>query len=757
MMKRFAFLLILITGSAVTPAAASADFGSERDSSPPDSVIVGTSADAAVFDELEATAQERGSVRVIVQLTTDVPFEGALVAWNDIVDRRTSILNDQNDLASALNTTGSVIDDRYTIVPALSADVTPAGLAALRTHPLVAAIEPDVAVPPVLDGTAGIVEADLMWADGYIGTGYSVAVLDTGVQTSHPMFSDGASGTRVVAEACYSTTFGSTSDSVCPGGVQSSTASGSGVNCDVAIPGCDHGTHVAGIAVGREWNTGSSTISGVAPNAGLIAMQVFSKFTSSVYCSQTSPCVLSYTADQLAALQRVQELASSIDIAAVNMSLGGGQYNSACDNATIASTVEALAASGIATVIAAGNSGYSDSVGSPGCISAAVTVGSTTNGDQVSSFSNTDDQLIDLYAPGSYINSAIPTDSSASYSGTSMAAPHVAGAFALIRNAMPSATVEEIVTALQITGTPVSVRQGGSSLGFSHPRINIHQAVAAGASTLLNVVRSGTGNGSVTSSPAGIDCGATCSTVVDTPTTYTLTATADSGSSFSSWSGCDAVDGTTCTVSVNTTSVSVTASFTQVAPANDAFANATSVTSGSSITQSTVGATNEAGEPQPACDDSTPNSVWFTWSATANGDVTIDTKGSDFDTTLAVYTDTDATLAGLNEEDCDFGTPAEGWTDSTVTLTVTAGTNYAIQVFGFNSAAGSLTLNLAATAVQQTLDASVSGNGTITSSPSGINCGAECTAVFANGTTVTLTATPDPGSQLVAWPVTAQQ
>ena len=112
MMKRFAFLLILITGSAATPAAAAADFGSERDSSPPDSAIVGTSADAAVFEELTATAQERGSVRVIVQLTTDVPFEGALVAWNDIVDRRASILNDQNDLARALGTTGSVIDDR---------------------------------------------------------------------------------------------------------------------------------------------------------------------------------------------------------------------------------------------------------------------------------------------------------------------------------------------------------------------------------------------------------------------------------------------------------------------------------------------------------------------------------------------------------------------------------------------------------------------------------------------------------------------
>ena len=106
MVRRSAFLLILITGSAVVPAAATAGSSSERDSSPPDSAIVGTSADAAVFDELEATAQERGSVRVIVQLTTDVPFEGALVAWNDIVDRRTSILNDQNDLASALNTTG---------------------------------------------------------------------------------------------------------------------------------------------------------------------------------------------------------------------------------------------------------------------------------------------------------------------------------------------------------------------------------------------------------------------------------------------------------------------------------------------------------------------------------------------------------------------------------------------------------------------------------------------------------------------------
>ncbi|MGB1645214.1 MAG: S8 family serine peptidase, partial [Ilumatobacteraceae bacterium] len=687
------------------PVSAEIDLSAEDDgnsdspleptSEPLDKIV---DADLRIEEELAS----QGSARVVIQLSTEVEPSATLSSWQEVVERRSAITFDQNAVERALSTADSTVLSRYQIVPAVAAEVTREGLSVLQSLPSVRSIEPDIPVPPVLDGTAGIIEADQMWASGYTGTDYAVVILDTGVQSSHPMFADGQGGSRVVAEACYSTNDGTGIESLCPGGASSSTAIGSGENCDNSISGCSHGTHVAGIAAGGEWDTGSVTISGVAPDADIISMQVFTKFTAaSGACSPyPAPCVLSYTSDQLSALQRVQTLSVSHDIASVNMSLGGGRYYSACDNALIASTVEELAASGIATVIASGNNGFSDSVSSPACISSAVTVGSTTNDDKVSGFSNTAEDLIDLYAPGSSIISAVPTNSSDAYSGTSMAAPHVAGAFALIRNVFPNSTVDEIVAALRDTGEPVSTRQSGSNLGFSHPRLNIAQAVDVEPAPVLRVTSDGTGSGSVTSTPAGIDCGSTCTTVVPTPTSFTLTATADEGSSVTGWTGCDTTNGNTCTVNV-VSSVNVKVTFTATAPTNDDFANAELIVSGANLSQSTVGATTETGEPIPSCDSGPANSVWFTWTAPASGSVTVDTIGSDFDTILAVYKDVDGTLSGLTEIDCDYGTAATGWTDSTITYSSTASTTYFVQVFGYQETVGSLQLSFAATAPTQ--------------------------------------------------------
>jgi hypothetical protein len=77
----------------------------------------------------------------------------------------------------------------------------------------------------------------------------------------------------------------------------------------------------------------------------------------------------------------------------------------------------------------------------------------------------------------------------------------------------------------------------------------------------LSVSKAGTGSGTVTSSPAQIDCGATCSAYFDSGTVVTLTATPATGSNFTSWDGCDTVSGATCTVTVNAAK-SVTATFT---------------------------------------------------------------------------------------------------------------------------------------------------------------------------------------------------
>jgi hypothetical protein len=106
---------------------------------------------------------------------------------------------------------------------------------------------------------------------------------------------------------------------------------------------------------------------------------------------------LSFTSDQILGLERVFALRSTFNIAAVNMSLGGGRYfdQASCDAANVArkAAIDNLRSVNIATVISSGNDSFADSMGAPGCISSAVSVGSTDDGgsvmlDAVSSFSN---------------------------------------------------------------------------------------------------------------------------------------------------------------------------------------------------------------------------------------------------------------------------------------------------------------------------------------------------------------------------------
>jgi hypothetical protein len=160
------------------------------------------------------------------------------------------------------------------------------------------------------------------------------------------------------------------------------------------------------------------------------------------------------------------------------MSLGGGRFTdqASCDdsNGSRKAIIDSLRSAGIATVIASGNDGYADAIGSPACISSAVSVASTTKSDEVSSFSNTA-SFLNLLAPGSAINSSIPGGGFASFNGTSMAAPHVTGTWALLKQRKPWASVGEILSTLQNTG--VRVTDPLSNLTF--PRIGVDQAISS--------------------------------------------------------------------------------------------------------------------------------------------------------------------------------------------------------------------------------------------------------------------------------------
>lgn len=421
--------------------------------------------------ELAAEARRQGRIKVIVGLdvamsddeitpTAAAREKASLKSVQDAVIA--NVFNRRTRTAAGASASDDARVRRYETIPYLSMVVTPSELERLIADGRVMTIQEDVPVPPTLVQSVPLIQADVTRKAGFTGRGIAVAVLDTGVDINHPTF-----GTRIKSEACFSSTVSGQSKSVCPKGVAESTKTGSGKNCKISISGCDHGTHVASIAVG-----GGGGIRGVAPKADLIAVQVFSRFDNQGDCgSSPAPCVLSFTSDQVAGLERVFALRKTLNIASVNMSLGGGQHFDHCDgdNPAFTAIVRKLRKNGIATVIAAGNNGFDGSISSPACVSAAVAVGSTTKEDVVSSFSN-HSELVDVMAPGSFITAAVP-GGSATLSGTSMAAPHVAGSFAVLKQSLPPATVKEIEAVVKATGLIV-IRAG-----VAKPRILLNDAL----------------------------------------------------------------------------------------------------------------------------------------------------------------------------------------------------------------------------------------------------------------------------------------
>lgn len=322
---------------------------------------------------------------------------------------------------------------------------------ALAGHPGVIRVTEDRLVPapvssPAVDDekentAAGygvtIINAPRAWDKGYDGTGWYVAVLDTGVRTSHEMFTG-----KDIVEACFSS---NTSDasSLCPGGVPEATGPGSAVPPDRF----GHGSHVSGIAVGKQPN---GSLSGVAPKADLIAIQVFS-FIPSWWD------VGSYISDQIKGLEYVYGLRTAHTISSVNMSLGDGNYDNYCDYVTRKPAIDQLRAAGIAVTISTGNDGNCGQISAPACISSAVAVGGSDYNDRPYYGNNWHPVMQDIFAPGVSIYSALATgdEDYGTKTGTSMAAPHVAGAWAIFRQIAPTAEVSEIESVMEQSGTPI--------------------------------------------------------------------------------------------------------------------------------------------------------------------------------------------------------------------------------------------------------------------------------------------------------------
>jgi subtilisin family serine protease len=282
-------------------------------------------------------------------------------------------------------------------------------------------------------------------------------ILDTGIRTSHVEFGGRArSGWDFV---------GKDADAADCDGAGGHGAGGTG-----------HGTHVAGTIGGATY--------GVARSVKLVGVRVLD-------------CVGSGSYSQIiAGIDWVTR--NAVRPAVVNMSLGG-PGSTALDAA-----IQRSIAAGISYVVAAGNESVNACTRTPARVPAAITVGATDRYDARAWFSNTG-TCLDLFAPGVAITSAVNTGSTAlgTWSGTSMASPHVAGAAALVLQAHPGYTPKQVRDALVATATTGKVTSPGTGspnrLLFTGPgaQVSVGRTIPTSGTLTSQATLSGcTGNAS---------------------------------------------------------------------------------------------------------------------------------------------------------------------------------------------------------------------------------------------------------------------
>ncbi len=297
------------------------------------------------------------------------------------------------------------------------ATLTPAQVARLNADPNVNSIEPDRVVGITATqanatwGLDRIDQASLPLNTQYVynatGTGVTAYIIDTGILRTHVEF-----GSRVGVG--YSAVKDRYKTSDCNG----------------------HGTHVAGTVGGTTY--------GVAKGVTLIPVRVLN-------CRGSGT-----TSGVIAGINWVIENHAANVPAVANMSLGGGASSSL--DAAVANAV----ADGVTFVVAAGNSNADACAYSPARAPSAITVGATTSTDARASYSNYG-SCLDIFAPGTAITSAWYTSTTATntISGTSMAAPHVAGVAALLLETDTAATPATITSRLLAQATPGKVTNPG--------------------------------------------------------------------------------------------------------------------------------------------------------------------------------------------------------------------------------------------------------------------------------------------------------
>ena len=356
---------------------------------------------------------------------------------------------------------------RWHNIPGFAAEIDPAAIERLKSDPLVLRIDPDVGGSGSLAQSVPLIGGDKVHTLGFTGRGVTVAILDTGVDESHPDLVG-----RIVDEQCFCRNSNGTG--CCPNG--QTTQSGTGAAADDH----GHGSNVAGIVGSR----GVVSPVGVAPGVNFVAVKVLDRNNRFFSVSQVISA-LDWLIDH------------HPEVRAINMSLGtDALFSTACDTTAsftiaFANAINTLRDRGALTFVSSGNDASSVGMEAPACIANAISVGAvydsnlgsvtafscidtTTSADQITCFTNSNSTL-DLLAPGAIITSDWLGGGLSNFFGTSQAAPHATGSAAVLMEVRPSLTPDEIEALLKSKGKSILDPRNG----VVTPRIDLWLAVSA--------------------------------------------------------------------------------------------------------------------------------------------------------------------------------------------------------------------------------------------------------------------------------------
>jgi len=453
-------------------------------------------------------------VRVIVNLVSpagkpqgpDWDAKAKLEAWQQAIKSR------QDEVLATLPAAEFRLRHRFENQSGFSGAVNRQGLERLAREPRVASIQLSREVKPYLAQGIPLMNA-AVYRSTYEGSGVSVAIVDSGLDYTHPKLGGGGfPNTKVIGG--YD--FGS-------------------LDSDPGPDGDAHGTECAGIAAGSLGTVGDY-IGGVAPNAKIYSLKITdasgSAFDDDIIAAWNW-CVIHKNDDP------------TNPLLVINTSFGSDRYFSACDASQVAFATAAnnAVAAGLTLLVATGNNGYCDSIGSPACISSVISVGGvydaaygdvnfcidaescvskfgdfscpsgfrtdeTTQADKVTSYSNTS-SFMDLLAPAhrTYTTDIVGPGGSSSgdynpnFGGTSAACPYAAGAVAALQSAARATlgrflTPAEVRLKLVSTGDPVT----DTKAAITKPRINLGRAIETlGQNSSFTIFNDGNATLNVTS------------------------------------------------------------------------------------------------------------------------------------------------------------------------------------------------------------------------------------------------------------------